>query len=119
MSWSNFPSELLSRKIETYFEEVQAHAAQHAEDVNGLLTSYFDVVRQNAEDKFNTLKDLLKDQAEQVMEKWEKIKEQAEEVKRNLCTPLHKKMEEVKNWFQQFLNWWGARDHEKRFKPHT
>lgn len=67
-------------------------------------------MRQNAEDKFNTLKDLLNDQAEKLMEKWEKIKEQAEEVKRSLFNQFQKKMEEGKNWFQQFLNWGGARE---------
>lgn len=107
-----FPSELLLRKIETYFEEVQARAAQHADDMNERLTAYFDAVRQNAEDKLNTLKDLLNDQAEKAMEKWENIKEQAEEVKMNLFTPFQKKMEEVKNWFQKFLNYWGATDHK-------
>ncbi|MCJ8749711.1 hypothetical protein PDJAM_G00179400 [Pangasius djambal] len=100
----NKDTQEIKKKIETYFEEVQARAAQHADDMNGRLMSYFEVVRQNAEDKFNTLKDLLNDQAEKVMEKWEKIKEQAEEVKSNLYTPFQKKMEELKNWFQQFLN---------------
>lgn len=100
------------RKIETYFEEVQARAAQHVDDMNGRLTSYFDTVRQNAEDKFNALKDLVNDQAKQVMEKWEKLKEQAEEAKKNIYTPIQKKMEEVKNWFQQYFNWRGTRDHQ-------
>lgn len=108
----HFPSELLLRKAETYLEEVQARAAQHADDVNERLKSYFDVVRQNAEDKFNTLKDLLNDQAQQMMEKWEKLKEQAEQFKMNLYTPFQEKMEEVKIWFQQFFNWGGAKEHQ-------
>lgn len=84
-------------------EEVQARVVQHADDMNERLKSYFDAVRQNAEDKFNALKDLLNDQAERVMEKWENFKEQAEEVKKSLLSPVQKKMEEAKNWFQQYL----------------
>ncbi|KAG7325662.1 hypothetical protein KOW79_010587 [Hemibagrus wyckioides] len=76
----NKDTQEIKKRIETYVEEVQARASQHAENMNERLKSYFEVVRQNAEDKLNTLKDLVKDQVEQLMEKWENIKEQAEEV---------------------------------------
>lgn len=87
--------------------------------MNERLTAYFDAVRQNAEDKLNTLKGLLNDQAEKAMERWENIKQQAEKVKMNLFTPFQKKMEEVKNWFQQFLNYWGVTDHKALTTPRS
>lgn len=95
---------MLLRKIDTYVEEVQARATQHVDDMNDRLMPYFDAVRHNAEVKLNTLKDLLNDQAEKVMKKWENVKQQAEEAKKNIFTPVQKKMDEVKNWFQQYFN---------------
>ncbi|KAF4080459.1 hypothetical protein AMELA_G00171610 [Ameiurus melas] len=92
----NKDTQEIKKKAETFLEEVQARTAQHGDDMNERLKSYFDVVRQNAEDKFNTLKDLLNDQAQQMTEKWEKLKDQVEQFKMSLYTPFQKKMEEKK-----------------------
>lgn len=95
--------------MDTYLEEVQARATQHVDDMNERLMSYYDAVRQNAEEKLNTLKDLMNDQADKVMEKWENLKQQAEEVKKNIYTPVQDKMQEIKTWFQQYFNWGGRK----------